>query len=68
VAGLGIIQAPRVGMLASLAAGTLVEILPDHPCAPMPVSLVHAHGRNVPRRVRAFMAWLAGVMAPHLDR
>jgi len=32
----------------------------------MPVSLVHAHARNVPRRVRVFMTWLAEVLAPQL--
>jgi DNA-binding transcriptional LysR family regulator len=68
IAGLGIVQAPRAGMAASLSAGTLVEILPAFACAPMPVSLVHAQTRNVSRRVRAFMSWLAQVMAPHLDR
>lgn len=68
IAGLGIIQAPRIGMAASLAEGTLVEILPAFTCAPMPVSLVHAHGGNVPQRVRVFMTWLARLLEPHLDR
>ena len=68
VAGLGIIQAPRIGVAASLADGTLVEVLPDHTCAPMPVSLVHAHGSRVPERARAFMSWLARILEPHLDR
>lgn len=68
LAGLGIIQAPRTGMAASLAAGALVEVLPGFTCAPMPVSIVHAHAGNVPRRVRAFMSWLAQLLAPHLDR
>ena len=65
--GLGIIQAPRVGMLASLASGALVEVLPQHRCAPMPVSLVHAHARQVPGRVRAAMNWIASLIAPHLE-
>lgn len=67
VAGLGIIQTPRVGMRASLAAGALVEVLPEFTCEPMPVSLVHGHARHVPRRVRAVMAWIAQIMTPHLD-
>ena len=66
-AGLGIIQTPRLGKAATLAAGDLVEILPDHPAAPMPVSLVHAHGARVPRRARAVMSWIAQVITPHLD-
>jgi DNA-binding transcriptional LysR family regulator len=66
-AGLGIIQAPRLGRGPKLARGELVEILPEHTAAPMPVSLVHAHGRAVPRRARAVMGWIAQVLAPHLD-
>ncbi|KYF74566.1 LysR family transcriptional regulator [Sorangium cellulosum] len=67
LAGLGIIQAPRAGVLASITAGALVEVLPALTCAPMPVSLLHTHGRSVPRRVRAVMSWLAEVLSPHLD-
>ncbi len=67
LAGLGIIQAPRAGMLPYLASGAVVELLPEHGCAPLPVSIVHAHGRNVPRRAAAFMAWLAEVLRPHLE-
>lgn len=67
VAGLGIIQAPRWGALAQIARGELVEILPRFPCAPLPVSLVHAHGRRVPPHVRAVMSWMTAVLTPHLD-
>ena len=68
VAGLGIIQAPRWPRRDALASGLLVEILPELTCAPMSVSLVHAHGRNVPRRVRAIMTWLAKTVEPFLDQ
>ena len=67
LAGLGIIQAPRTGLLPLLADGSLVEILPQLESEPMPVQLVHAHGRNVPKRVRAVMAWLIAVIRPHVD-
>ena len=59
IAGLGIIQAPRTGVLGSIAAGDLVEILSQYPSEPLPVSVVHAHGRNVPRHVRVIMNWLS---------
>ncbi len=49
----------------SLAAGTLVEILPALRSEPMPISLVHA--RNVPRRVRVLMSWLAQLVEPLLS-
>jgi DNA-binding transcriptional LysR family regulator len=67
LAGLGIIQVPVIGVRDQLETGDLVEILPDLPSEPMPVSLVHAHGRRVPRRVRAVMTWLAEVIAPRLE-
>lgn len=67
LAGLGIIQAPRLGLAPHLAAGALVEVLPDFTCAPLPVSIVHAHGRGVPRHVRLVMDWMAVTLAPHLD-
>jgi DNA-binding transcriptional LysR family regulator len=66
VAGLGIIQAPRLGVRALLEDGVLVEVLPELTCEPMPVALVHPHGRRVPKRVRAVMSWLASVVAPRL--
>lgn len=67
LAGLGIIQVPRIGVQRQLAAGTLVEVLADFTCAPMPVTLLHTHGRSVPRRVRAVMNWLAEVLIPYLE-
>src|SRR5262249_43224223 len=53
LAGLGIIQTPRWRRGDTIERGLLVEVLPELSCEPMPVSLVHAHGRNVPKRVRA---------------
>jgi DNA-binding transcriptional LysR family regulator len=66
VAGLGIIQAPRSGMQESLQRGLIVEVLPELTCEPLPVSLVHSHGRGVPKRVRAVMSFLAHAMEPAL--
>jgi len=67
IAGLGLIQVPRMGVLASFAAGKLVEVLPRLTCAPLPVSLFHTHGRSVPRRVRAVMNWLTEQLTPYFD-
>jgi DNA-binding transcriptional LysR family regulator len=68
-AGLGIIQVPRTpGMLARVAAGEFVELLPDWPCAPLPISILHTHGRNAPRRVRAVMAWIAELFTAQTER
>jgi DNA-binding transcriptional LysR family regulator len=64
LAGLGIVQAPRRGLLPRFNNGQLVEVLPGFTEAPMPVSLVHPHGRSVPARVRVVLDWLAEVVGP----
>ncbi|MEB2758319.1 LysR family transcriptional regulator [Citrobacter freundii] len=67
LAGLGIIQVPRVGVRDALRAGTLVEVLPQYRAEPMPVSLLYPHRRNLSRRVHLFMEWLTGVMKDYVD-
>lgn len=67
LAGLGLVQAPVTGMQRHLDSGRLVEVLPQFPAAPMPVSLVYVHRRNLSKRLQAFMTWIAQVLAPHLD-
>jgi DNA-binding transcriptional LysR family regulator len=67
LAGLGIIQVPEPGVAPLLAAGRLVEVLPRFRPAPMPVSLLFANRRHLPRRVQAFMAWMTGIMQPRLS-
>ena len=67
LAGLGIIQAPNSGMLEHLATGKLQEVLPEYTCAPMPVLLLHTHGRRVPRRIRVVLDWLTTVLSPFLQ-
>ena len=62
IAGLGIVQVPRARR--DPAVESLVEILPEHTARPLPISLLHAHGRSVPRRVRAVMSWIADLLTP----
>lgn len=68
LAGLGIIQVPRMGARVALAAGTLVEVLPACVAEPMPVTLLYAQRRHLPRRVAAFMDWMAALVTPELQR
>lgn len=56
--GLGLIQVPRYHVAAALAAGELVEILPDFPPPPLPVSLLYPRSRQLSPRVRVFIDWL----------
>ncbi|WP_215776427.1 LysR family transcriptional regulator [Paludibacterium sp. B53371] len=62
LAGLGIVQSPEPGMRRYLASGELVEILPSHRPAPMPISLIYANRRHLPQRVQVFMSWIAGLL------
>jgi DNA-binding transcriptional LysR family regulator len=63
--GLGLIQVPHYHVAADLAAGTLVEILPQHRPSPTPVSLLYPHRRQLSLRVRVFIDWLAREFAKH---
>jgi DNA-binding transcriptional LysR family regulator len=67
IAGLGLIQAPAAGLQPLIDAGRLVEVLPDCRAESMPVSLLYANRRNLPRRVQAFMSWITQVLQPHLE-
>ena len=54
-AGVGIAQLPDNMVDQQIARGELVELLPGHRPAPMPVSAVYPSGRLVPPRVRAVL-------------
>jgi len=56
--GLGLIQVPRYHVEDDLAAGALVNVLPDYPPSPTPVSLLYPHSRQLSPRVRVFIDWL----------
>lgn len=67
LAGLGLIQIPAFDVRGHLADGSLLEVMPRHRPAPMPVHLVVAHRRQfASRRVQVFAAWLAERLAPEL--
>ena len=57
-AGFGLIQAPAYHVRAQLAAGTLVEVLPQQPPPALPLSALYPDNRRLPLRVRVFIDWL----------
>jgi DNA-binding transcriptional LysR family regulator len=67
LAGLGIIQVPVVGVSDLLAQGRLVQLLPNHTPSPMPLTLLYANRRNLSKRVRVVMDWLAEVTQAYLQ-
>lgn len=57
--GHGLIQVPRYAVERDLAEGTLVEVLPDTPPTPTPVTLLYPRNRQLNLRVRVFIDWVA---------
>jgi len=66
-AGLGLIQIPGFDVQHLLAAGDLMEVMPAHRAAPLPVSLLYPHRRQRSRRLAVFMDWFEELMKPHLE-
>lgn len=67
VAGLGIIQVPAVGVHLLVKQGLLVELLPEYVAPPMPQTLLYANRRNLSKRVRVVMDWLAQVVGDYVQ-
>ena len=61
--GLGLIQVPRYHVERDLAEGVLQEVLADFRPAPMPVSILYPHQRQLSRRVRVLVDWMADLMS-----
>jgi DNA-binding transcriptional LysR family regulator len=66
LAGLGIIQAPTLGLRKLFEQGLLAPVMPAFTACPMPVSLLYAHRRQLAPRVQAVMVWLAEIVGPYL--
>lgn len=66
-AGLGLIQIPRFDVQHLLDAGELVEVMPAHRAASMPVSLLYPHRRQRSRRLAVFLEWFEELMRGHLE-
>lgn len=68
LAGLGLIQAPVLGSQHLVDAGLLREIMPDFTAAPMPVSLLYPHRRQLAPRVQAVLNWITRVVESYLTQ
>jgi DNA-binding transcriptional LysR family regulator len=64
--GFGLMQAPRYHYAGDVAAGRLVEVLPEHPPTAMPISVLYPRNRQLSPRVRVFIDWLVEIVAPKL--
>lgn len=66
LSGLGLIQIPRFDVEEHLDDGSLIELLPHHRPAPMPVQVVYPHRRHLSRRVQVFIAWMEELLGSRL--
>ncbi|WP_439623214.1 LysR family transcriptional regulator [Shinella sp.] len=62
LAGLGLIQIPAYDVRSHLDAGELVEVMPDHRAAAMPMTLLYPHRQHLSRRLQVFADWLDALM------
>jgi LysR family transcriptional regulator, regulator for bpeEF and oprC len=66
IAGLGLIQIPAYDVETHLRAGELVEVLPAHRAAPMPMNLLYQHRQHLSRRLQVFAEWLEALLRERL--
>lgn len=66
LAGLGMIQAPLSSLREDLDSGRLVEVMPRHRAESMPVSILYPHRRQLSRRVRVFIDWVAALFTEEM--
>lgn len=66
LAGLGLIQIPAYDIAHHIAAGELVEVMPGHRAAPMPMTLLYPPRQHLSRRLQVFAQWLEALLRRHL--
>jgi DNA-binding transcriptional LysR family regulator len=59
--GFGLTQTPRYHVLHDLKARRLVEVLPNHPPSPTPLTVLYPQSRGLSPRVRVFIDWVASL-------
>lgn len=62
LAGLGLIQIPAYDVRHHIASGELVDVLPRHRAAPMPMTLLYPNRQHLSRRFQVFAEWLEGLL------
>ncbi|MBS1075139.1 LysR family transcriptional regulator [Gluconobacter sp. Dm-73] len=64
--GFGLVQAPRYRFIDDLANGRLIEVLPDFPPTPTPLSVLYPSNKQLSPRVRVFVDWLVEIIGSGL--
>ncbi|GLP89903.1 LysR family transcriptional regulator [Gluconobacter frateurii] len=62
LSGLGLIQIPAYDVKNHLAAGDLVEVMPDWRAEGLPMTILYPHRKHLSRRVQAFVEWVVPLL------
>jgi LysR family transcriptional regulator for bpeEF and oprC len=65
LAGLGVIQMTDYLVTQHVAAGRMVQLLPDWTSEPLPVHIVYPQNRHLSAKVRVFVEWVSDLFANH---
>jgi LysR family transcriptional regulator for bpeEF and oprC len=65
LAGLGIINMTDYLLLQHIAAGRMVQVLPEWSIDPLPVHIVYPQNRHLSAKVRVFVEWVSELFASH---
>jgi LysR family transcriptional regulator for bpeEF and oprC len=65
LAGLGVIQMTDYLLLQHVAAGRMVQLLPEWTSDPVPVHIVYPQNRHLSAKVRVFVEWVSELLANH---
>lgn len=66
LAGFGIIQAPEIDTRELIQQGRLIEVLSECTAQAMPLFLLYANRRHLPKRTQSWMTWLTELVQPYL--
>lgn len=61
--GFGLVQAPHYRFEDDLKSGRLIEVLPDYPPSPTPLSAVYPQNRQMSPRLRVFLDWVSDLLS-----
>ena len=61
--GFGLVQAPRYHFAEALETGAMVEVLPDFPPPPTPLTALYPQNRHTALRLRVFLEWVQTIFA-----
>jgi LysR family transcriptional regulator for bpeEF and oprC len=65
LSGLGVIQMTDYLLTQHVAAGRMVQLLPDWTSDPLPVHVIYPQNRHLSAKVRVFVEWVSELFANH---